>query len=397
MIKLLNVVILIGTIWAKIPSIAPTPPMGWLVWERFRCNVDCVKDPHNCISENLFKQIANHLVEDGYAAAGYKYVNIDDCWMNNERSADGKLYANSTRFPNGIKHLADYMHERGLKLGIYQDYGTATCAGYPGLLPNHIETDIQTYAEWGIDMLKVDGCHANISTMATGYPKIGSIIDKVGRNIVYSCSWPDYEREAKMTVNYTHVAEVCHLWRMYNDIEDSWKSVSDIIDFMANSQNILAPVAGKDSFNDPDMLIIGNFGLNYEQSKTQMAIWSILTSPLLMSNDLRQIKPEMRDILLNREVIAVNQDPLVKQGLRISSKNGLEVWTKQLIDGMAVVLFNHKGAQSSKMSITFRDIGWSSNSAKVRDLFLKKDLGTLSFFTANVPLHGVIMLKLTKP
>jgi alpha-N-acetylgalactosaminidase len=129
-------------------------------------------------------------------------------------------------------------------------------------------------------MLKVDGCHADVRQMAQGYPEIGAQIDKSGRDITYSCSWPDYERLANMTVNYNHVAETCHLWRMFDDIDDSWKSVSTIIDFMASQQDILAPVARPDAWNDPDMLIIGNFGLNYEESKTQMAIWSILAGKL---------------------------------------------------------------------------------------------------------------------
>jgi len=294
--------------------------MGWLAWERFRCNIDCVKDPNNCISEKLFKSMADHLVSDGYRDAGYVQVNIDDCWSEKTRRPDGKLYANTTRFPSGIKGLADYMHDRGLKLGIYNDFGTNTCAGYPGFLPDHIHTDIATYAEWGVDMLKVDGCNANISAMATGYPLIGAEIDYSGRKMVYSCSWPYYEMHSGRHVNYTHVAETCHLWRVFDDIEDTWNSVSSIIDYMASTQNILAPVAAPDSWNDPDMLIIGNFGLNFEESKTQMAIWSILAAPLLMSNDLRAIKPELKSILLNREVIAVNQDKLGKQGYSFVSR-----------------------------------------------------------------------------
>jgi alpha-N-acetylgalactosaminidase len=382
---------------AKIPGLARTPPMGWLAWQRFRCHTDCTQYKNECIDESLFTQMADSLVSDGYRDAGYTYVNIDDCWMERTRATDGKLYANKTRFPNGIEYLTKYMHDRNLKLGIYQDYGTSTCAKYPGFLSdnkNNIKLDVTTFAEWGIDMLKVDGCNSIVKSMATGYPEIGDAIDKSGRKITYSCSWPDYERLARMKVNYTHVAETCHLWRLYDDIEANFASISRIVDFMADNQETLSAVAGPDHWNDPDMIIIdAKSGINYEESKAQMALWSILAAPLLMSNDLRTMPPELKEILLNKEIIAVDQDPLGNQGKRIYIVNGVELWRRDLVDGIALVIFNHKESKPARMTVSFPQFGIPKS--KVRDLYAKKDLGEMTEYVSPlIPVHGVIMLKL---
>ncbi|XP_046860620.1 alpha-N-acetylgalactosaminidase-like isoform X2 [Xenia sp. Carnegie-2017] len=290
-----------------------TPPMGWMAWERFRCNTDCKNFPDTCISEKLFMNMADRMAEDGFRDAGYEFISIDDCWMEKTRDSKGRLQADKERFPSGIKALADYIHSKKLKLGIYADYGTHTCAGYPGSIDNMV-LDAQTFANWTVDYLKFDGCYSDPKTMSSGYPKMTKALNATKRPIVFSCSWPAYWNPKP---DYMVVAKYCNLWRNYNDIQDSWDSVVDIIDYYAANQEELIKAAGPGHWNDPDELIIGDFSLSFEQSKSQFAIWSIMASPLIMSNDLRSLTPRFRDILLNKEVIAVNQDKLGVQGKRV--------------------------------------------------------------------------------
>ncbi|XP_013788248.1 alpha-N-acetylgalactosaminidase-like [Limulus polyphemus] len=310
-------------------GLALTPPMGWLSWERFRCNVDCKKYPKDCISEELFIEMADRIVSDGFKDAGYEYINIDDCWMKQEREPDGRLEPDPERFPHGIKFLADYMHSKGLKLGIYQDFGTYTCMGYPGIV-NYMEQDAKTFAEWGVDMLKLDGCHSHPKDMDKGYILMGNHLNHTGHRMVYSCSWPFYQLHIGMEPNYALISKHCNLWRNFDDIQDSWDSIQKIIDFYGDNQEVMAPHAGPGHWNDPDMIIIGNYGLSYDQAKAQMAVWAVLAAPLLMSNDLRNLHAEFKDILQNKGVIAVNQDPLGIQGKRIFKKERIEIWRKPI-------------------------------------------------------------------
>jgi alpha-N-acetylgalactosaminidase len=216
--------LLIGAVEALDNGLARTPPMGWMTWERFRCEVDCAADPNNCINEKLIQQHVDVLAQPEWRTAGYKYVNIDDCWANGQRSA-GKLVGNTSRFPSGMKQLADYAHSKGISLGTYNDMGTLTCGKYPGeckdeqcTLPGYMSVDAQTYAGWGIDSLKMDGCNSIHTTqiLDAAYIFMGHALNKTGRPILYSCSWPDYIRTApaNLTVNYTQTAEHCNIWRM---------------------------------------------------------------------------------------------------------------------------------------------------------------------------------------
>lgn len=302
-------------------GVARTPPMGWLTWERFMCNTDCKRDPENCISETLMKQQADLMVELGFKDAGYEYVIVDDCWPNKEgRDPEtGKLQADPERFPSGMKALGDYIHGLGLKYGIYEDYGTKTCGGYPGVL-GHEELDAQTLAEWGADYIKLDGCYSDPETHPQGYPEFGKYLNQTGRPIVYSCSWPAYASSVDIEV-YKDMAKHCNLWRNWDDIGDSWRSVKSIINWFATNQDNFTSVAGPGNWNDPDMIIVGNFGLSIDQSRVQMAIWSILAAPLIMSNDLRRISQEHVELLQNKQVIKINQDPMGIAGKRIRVEN----------------------------------------------------------------------------
>ncbi|XP_067142791.1 alpha-N-acetylgalactosaminidase-like [Centruroides vittatus] len=328
-------------------GLAITPPMGWLSWARFLCNVDCKEDPYNCISESLYMEMADRLASDGFKEAGYEYVNIDDCWMSKERDSNSQLVADPDRFPHGIQALADYVHSKGLKLGIYEDIGTETCGGYPGSA-GHFDIDAQTFAKWGVDMLKLDGCYADPKSMDKTYPQVTAALNHTGRPILFSCSWPDYQQASGMSPNYTKIAENCNIWRNFDDISDSWQSVLSIIDYYAKEQDVLRAAAGKGHWNDPDMLVIGNFGLSYDESKAQMALWSIMSAPLLMSNDLRKLKPEFKKILLNKDLIAINQDSLGTMGQKLLSVNNIEIWSKAINPTIgqdtsrALVFFNRR-------------------------------------------------------
>nr|CAH7752863.1 unnamed protein product [Callosobruchus chinensis] len=319
-----------GCVFGLDNGLGLTPPMGWMHWQRFRCLIDCDNYPDECISEKLFRSIADRMVEDGYLAAGYEYVMIDDCWASKKRNGNGKLEADPQRFPSGIKNLSDYIHGKGLKFGIYGDYGTYTCAGYPGS-KDHLQVDADTFAEWGVDYLKLDGCHIDYTKIEIGYIEMQKHLNKTGRPIMFSCSWPDYQEEQGMQSNYTALQQTCNLWRNWKDIEDEWASVTGIVDWFAENQDRLAPFAGPGHWNDPDMLIIGDYGLSYEQSKAQMAIWAIMAAPLIMSVDLRTIEPKFRDILLNKDIIAVNQDRLGIQGKFILRKDKVDIWTKPVL------------------------------------------------------------------
>ncbi|XP_042323691.1 alpha-N-acetylgalactosaminidase [Sceloporus undulatus] len=317
-----------------------TPPMGWLAWERFRCNTDCKSDPHNCISEKLFMDMADRLATDGWRELGYVYVNIDDCWTAKERDATGHLVPDPERFPSGIKALADYVHARGLKLGIYADIGSYTCAGYPGTTLDRIEQDALTFAQWGVDMLKFDGCYSSGAMQAEGYPKMSKALNATGRPIAYSCSWPAYQGGLPPQVNYTLLANICNLWRNYGDIQDSWDSVLSIVEWFSVNQDVLQPVAGPGHWNDPDMLIIGNFGLSCEQSRSQMALWTIMAAPLFMSTDLRVISDSAKEILQNKLMIKINQDPLGIQGRKIlQEKSRIEVFLRPLSHSASALVF----------------------------------------------------------
>ncbi|OTF71092.1 hypothetical protein BLA29_006040, partial [Euroglyphus maynei] len=336
-------------------GLVKTPPMGWLSWERFKCEINChhhQSDDSNsklvdCISENLFTQIADILIERGYSQAGYDRINIDDCWSRKSRELDnGQLLPDSDRFPNGIKYLADYMHKRGLKLGIYQNYGHRTCMGYPGIL-GHVEQDVQSFSDWQVDMIKLDACFTPTTPtkLDNGYLKFRQIVEKTKRPIVLSCSWPYYQLFASkvhIIPKWDLISMNCNLFRVYHDINSNWKVIQKIIDFMGDNQQIFRRITGPGSWPDPDMqLMIGNPGLSVAQAESQMAIWCILPAPLFMSNDPRRIDPEFEEILLNSVAISINQDPDGEPGERLFHNSTMDLWRRSLSGNqMALVIMN---------------------------------------------------------
>lgn len=361
----------------KVPynGLAKTPPMGWNSWNKFASRVD----------DAGIRRMADVMVSSGMKAAGYVYVNIDDTWQG-ERDARGNIHPNK-KFPD-MKALAAYVHSKGLKLGIYSSPGPNTCAGYEGSYGHELQ-DARTYAAWGIDYLKYDWCGArNIykdSEMQAVYQKMGKALEESGRPIVYSLC--QYGRDDV----WTWGPEVDgNLWRTTGDINDSWGSMSKI----GFSQSDLAKWAGPGHWNDPDMLEVGNGGMSNTEDTTHMSLWSMLAAPLLAGNDLAHMTKATHDILTNREVIAIDQDPAGKQGKRAWKNGDQEIWTRELKDGSeAVALFN-RGTDAAKITASWKDLGMNGSPKKARDLWRHENVKLSGpEYEATVAGHGVVMLR----
>ena len=381
-------------------TIAQTPPMGWMSWELFRCNIDC-SDKTKCISEWMYKDQADVLHAEGYKEAGYLGVHMDDCWEANTRDPNtNELYANTTRFPSGLAELGKYIHNKGLKFGLYTDEGAYTCGGYQGSQHNE-ELDAQTFAKWGVDYIKVDGCTSNLTYLKEGYKKMGQALELSGRDIEYSCSYPAYmtTTEDKKPF-YEFIMDGCNEWRNWWDIECKWDSLSSIIDYFGNASHILAPFAGPGHWHDPDMLIIGGNCITNIEEETQMAIWSIMAAPLIMGNDLRKVTTDSKEILLNKAAIAVNQDPLGQMGVRIVNKDNnydTQIWYRNLFNGdIAVAFYNKNAGDTVDITVNFSQMNFNGT-VTAHDIFLGQGAGKFyqSMTAKDVPLHGVKFYKLS--
>ncbi len=366
-------------------GLALTPPMGWNSWNKFGCNV----------SEDMIRSMADAMVKSGMKDAGYQYVNIDDCWQVS-RDAKGNVVADPQRFPHGMKAVGDYIHSLGLKFGVYSDAGSKTCAGRPGGL-GHEYQDALRYAAWGVDYLKYDWCNTSTQDAKASYANIRAALDASGRPIVLSiCEWG----KASPWLWGKEVGG--NLWRTTDDISDRWSghpkwpdgsccanSVLSILDQQVGIQSY----AGPGHWNDPDMLEVGNGGMTGTEYRAHFSLWAMLAAPLIAGNDLRNMTPEIHDILTNKEVVAVDQDPLGREGERVAKNGDLEVWAKQMQDGSRAVILLNRGESQQNITVNWRDLGYPEHlSAVVRDLWEHKDLGkfTGSFSAAVVP-HGVVM------
>ena len=380
---LIAILLALGIVWsngalaaqsAPGSSLAQTPPMGWNSWNKFACNV----------SEQLIRETADAMVSSGMQAAGYQYVNIDDCWQVS-RDAQGTIVADAARFPSGIKALADYVHGKGLKLGVYTDAGTLTCEKRPGSLGHELQ-DAKTYAAWGVDYVKIDWCHAEGLDPEVQYTKFRDALAQAGRPIVFSiCNWG-------VKAPWTWGPATGNLWRTTGDINDTWDRMS-VIGF---SQNGLEKFAGPGHWNDPDMLEVGNGGMKPDEYRVHMALWALLAAPLLSGNDLRNMTSETKKMLTNSEVIAVDQDAKGVQGHRVWDEGPLEIWAKSLADGSSAVGLFNRGESELKITLDFKTLGINGR-AKLRDLWQHKDVGVADdSYTAAVPKHGVVLLKVSK-
>ncbi|MFF8919447.1 NPCBM/NEW2 domain-containing protein [Streptomyces sp. NPDC015032] len=359
-------------------GLALTPPMGFNNWNSTHCRAE--------FNESMVKGIADIFVEKGLKDAGYQYVNLDDCWAKPQRNADGELEADPQRFPNGIKAVADYVHSKGLKIGIYTSAGTKTCdsIGLPGAL-GHEYSDARQFADWGIDYLKYDNCNNQGIDAKERYTTMRDALAATGRPIVYSiCEWGENRP-------WEWAGELGNLWRTTGDINDSWGSMLSIM-----KQNLrLAAAAGPGHWNDPDMLEVGNGGMTDTEYRTHFSMWSVMAAPLLIGSDLRRAGPETFEILSNHEVIAVDQDPLGKQGTVLSSTGGRWVVTKEMRDGSRVVaLFNETGS-AQRISTTAEAAGLPKATAyTMRDLWEHTTYNTAGSVSATVPAHGTVLLRI---
>jgi alpha-galactosidase len=367
-------------------GLALTPPMGWNDWYTFFCGID----------EQLIRQTADAMVDSGMRDAGYQYVNIDDCWSAKERDADGNLVADPERFPSGIAALADYVHARGLKLGIYTDVGTKTCAGYPGGY-RHEEQDAHRFASWGIDFVKVDWCNvpwADFPGMDKQpvakelYGRWSPAIRNSGRDMVFSmCVWDTSVR------SWEFAPELAHMWRTSGDYGDSW----DLVMRNADEVDPKWQLAGPGHWNDPDILMVGLGGLSTEEYRTHFGIWSMAAAPLLAGNDIRDMSADTLELLTNREVIAVDQDPLGIAGHRIRSGGGEDVWARPLRDGDRAVLLVNRTERPRLVTSSATEVGVPySGSYRLRDLWAHATTETAGRISAYLPAHGSAMFRVSR-
>lgn len=400
---------------------ALTPPMGWNSWNKFQCNV----------SEVLIKEMADAMVSSGMKDAGYQYVVIDDCWQMS-RDAQGNIVADAQRFPTGMKALADYIHGKGLKFGLYSDAGEFTCQRRPGSKGYELQ-DAKQYAAWGVDYVKYDWCYTQGLDAQQAYTAMRDAILASGRPMVLSiCEWGSSKP-------WTWAQNVGNLWRTTGDIADAWSSEGrkfgpppggaaagnagtagtgattnplnspppgpppagmpamglgflQILDQQAE----LASAAGPGHWNDPDMLEVGNGGMTDEEYRAHFSLWAMLAAPLIAGNDLRDMTPAIKEILTNAEIVALNQDALGKQATRLKRNGDLDVWVKQLADGSRAVALLNRGTDTATMAVNWNELGLKdTKKIKVRDLCQHKKLGKhKNQFSTEVAGHSVMVVKI---
>lgn len=378
-------------------AVALTPPMGWSTWNLLGCG-EGVYDPGPW-DENTIKGIADAMVSSGLKDAGYEYINLDDCWGEldqDERGPSTPLKYDTQKFPSGIKDLADDIHAKGLKLGIYTSFSTRTCQWRWGSL-DHEQQDIDTFASWGIDYLKVDYCKDLDDNLDTRIPELVARYRTAinSRPIVLSIA--PHQGDA-----WTWAPPLVNLWRFdtFEDIKNEWDSVLSLLD---NPDLHHPGVVGPGHFADADMLEVGVDpvamppGMTDAEYRSHFSLWAILASPLIMGNDLRAMSTATKNILSNTEIIAVNQDAAGREGVRIKQSGETEIWLKSLANPneKAIILFN-RGSSAQNISVTWTDISLPAGKASVRDLWAHVDRGEFTnSYSANVERHGVVMLKIT--
>eukprot|EP01063_Lacrimia_lanifica_P036143 TRINITY_DN7094_c0_g3_i1.p1 TRINITY_DN7094_c0_g3~~TRINITY_DN7094_c0_g3_i1.p1 ORF type:complete len:437 (+),score=56.28 TRINITY_DN7094_c0_g3_i1:72-1382(+) len=414
----------------------PTPPMGWMSWERFWCNADCNKFGDMCLTQKLFHDQADLLVSLGLRDVGYDTIHVDDCTYNENpsRDAEGYLVANKTTFPDGYAGLGTYFHSKGLKFGFYGAMSPNTCAGYPSgswgpQNPDgtwgHIQTEVDSYQAWGVDYIKMDGCNGAYhcakndtptQSYQVGYVAMGHALQAAAKKanltkIAYSCSWPVYlqtptggmcpetDKEVNHQVYSAMIEAGCNVYRNTWDIYDVYWNVANTIEYYGVWGEYLARWAGPGHWNDPDMLLIGNPSMTTTESQTQLAIWSILAGPLIMGNDLRNLTEGSLEVLLNKDAIAVNQDPLGKAGWRLrkgGQYNTSQVWFRTLQDGYAAALYNSHDHLPADVTFDFAMANLTAATYAFFDIWNGTSIGAQhTNFTRTVAPHGTLFYKLT--
>lgn len=380
----------------KFEGLALTPPMGWNSWNKLGCNVD----------EMVIREIADAMVSTGMKDAGYVYVVIDDCW-HGKRDSLGFIHPNPQRFPSGMRALADYIHAKGLKFGIYSCAGNRTCGGYPGSRGYEYQ-DALTYAKWGVDYLKYDWCNTEGLNAVGAYTTMRDALFAAGRPVVFSlCEWGD-------NTPWLWGKDVGHLWRTTGDItscfdgevkHDTWSSLG--VMKIVEMRKGIRGYAGPGHWNDPDMLEVGN-GMLLSEDRSHFTLWCLMAAPLIAGNDLRTMTKETAEILTNREVITVDQDSLGIQGYRYDAKDSLEVWVKPLMKGDWSVCFLNRSSQPQRIDfdwskniivddVSKRTLSTNEKNYVIRNLWAKKNIGTTKkHLVGDVPSHDVLMVRLTE-
>jgi alpha-galactosidase len=376
----------------KFEGLAKTPPMGWNSWNKFACNVD----------EKLIRETADAMVSNGLKDAGYEYVVIDDCWQVS-RDDNGNIVCDPERFPSGMKALADYIHSKGLKFGLYSCAGSRTCAGRPGSRGYEYQ-DARMYASWSIDFLKYDFCNTDAQKAEGAYKIMRDALFAAKRPIVFSiCEWGSTEP-------WTWAKNVGHLWRTTSDIMNcwdckvNWGGIGWTLVMDKNAE--LGKYAGPGGWNDPDMLQVGNGVLTDIESRSHFTMWAMMAAPLILGDDIRSMAPVIKEIVTNKEIIALNQDTLGKQGYRWWTLDGnIELWIKPLSNNEIALCFFNRSNEVKTI-----DFDWNryfsnlngktynvTDKTKIRDLWLKKDLGTTkNNLKATFQPHDVLTIRLSK-
>ena len=379
----------------KYEELAKTPPMGWNSWNKFACD----------INEEIIRGVADKMVESGLRDAGYVYLNLDDCW-HGKRDSLGFITADPVKFPSGIKALADYIHSKGLKIGIYSDAGRQTCGGRPGSL-GHEYQDALTYSKWGIDYLKYDWCNTEDVNPIGAYNLMKDALRAAGRPILFSmCEWGNSKP-------WTWAKDTGHMWRTTGDIfncfdcvdeHPGWKAfgVLQILDMHEG----LRKYAGPGHWNDPDMLEVGN-GQKVNQDRAHFSMWCMLAAPLILGNDIRNMSDETKAIIMNKDVIAIDQDTLGVQGLKVASQDGLEVWFKPLAGGDWAFCLLNRSNEVKEYEINWQKFNFDDEVSKrgtnfynttyvIKNLWTKKVEGsTKKDKKVSVPAQDVLLYRLS--
>ena len=366
-------------------DVAATPPMGWNDWYTFYCNVD----------ENLVKQTADAMVSSGMRDAGYDYVNLDDCWAG-QRDADGNMTADPKKFPHGIKALADYVHGKGLKLGVYTDVGTKTCAGYEAGYDNEAR-DVNTFASWGVDFVKVDWCAVPFQDFPgmskqdvakTLYSRWSKAFDAAPRPMLFSmCVWEE------AVESWEFAPGLAQMWRTSTDYSDNWDA------FLRNGDQAarLHDLAGPGGWNDPDILMVGHGQLDDTSYRSQFSMWSMAAAPLLAGNDLRSMSAATKQILTNKEVVAIDQDRLGKAGYKVRATADEDVWARPLANGDTAVLLVNRTDRDRLVKTDATELGLAESPLyAARDLWQHKTFSSAGTFSGYLPPHGARMLRISR-
>jgi len=372
----------------KDTTLALTPPMGWNSWNKFQCEG---------LNETVIKGIADAMATNGMKDAGYQYVVLDDCWQMPDRDKDGNLVADKIKFPSRIAALAEYIHSKGLKIGIYTCAGTKTCGNFPGSRGYEFQ-DFKLFAQWRIDFVKVDWCHATTQNAQDSYTLISKALQASNRPMILSiCEWG-------LSKPWTWGKEVGHLWRTTGDILNNWdvldakdgKVWSGGITVNLDMQKNLEAFAGPGGWNDPDILNVGNGVLTLSEDRAHFSLWCMLAAPIIAGNDLRSMTRETLDILTNKEAVAINQDKLGKQGYKVLDQEYFEIFMKPLSDNdIAICLFN-RGPKQQNVVVNWQDYEISKDYS-IRNIWKKSDAGlTDKPFKTSIDSHDVVLLRLMK-